>query len=90
MTPEQTAAIAKTTREIGDRLEALGVPDAHEAAERLIRTMQRDGWRMHLELTDRPALTGPGAPASVARAHLATARAVVEDKRRQLQAGGAE
>ena len=86
MSPALVAAIAATTRAVGDRFEALGIPDPHDAAERLIRSMQRDGWRLHPELAD-------GAPPRPAKAHpdvqaaaVAQARAAVEATRRSLQA----
>ncbi len=60
MTAEQrAAAVSRTEAEIADRFQAYGLADPAEKATALVRWLQRNGWRVHVDLADTPPLSLP-------------------------------
>jgi hypothetical protein len=72
---KRVAAVAETVRDISDRFESYGIPDPHDAAERLVRWMQARGWRVHVELADKAPPSPRRAPAEVQAQYMAEIRA---------------
>lgn len=72
--------MARTRDEIAERFTAYGLPEPDVKAAALVRHLQRSGWRVHLELADRPGPRGSGS-SEAAQAALAEARAVLAEKR---------